>query len=281
MRWVLVCGAVLAAGCAPPQADTPDAPQLLMTRFTAPLAAADGLAFGPEGWLTFELVRGGTFLIDGRSGVAWQRSDDYRDAALIRSTDPLPPTYTVRVEVGEIAYDLDRVRGLPHRMTGADSPGDENGCYLLVIADAPPTEHYANGWWHQHRKIVIDVDNNVWGRGMPRPIFMIYVNRDNHLVAWDGGAGTWTDQWVRGLQYQPHGWYTVQVTRTATRWLLRAVDATGAVRQEAAVPVEAVWHAADRPDYLVLGDPHDNYYEGSMQIRAISLQTPAPAEAAP
>ena len=58
--------------------------------FDKSIEVYDGKSFGKDNQLTFELFRNGTFIIDGKSGHAWQKSDDFRDSAIIRSTNPLP-----------------------------------------------------------------------------------------------------------------------------------------------------------------------------------------------
>jgi len=259
----------LALGC---QGCFNPGPQFLSEDFSKPLKARDGLRFGEDGWLTLELTRKGTFIIDG-SGEAWQRSDSYQDAAIIRSTKRLPKTYTIEAVVGQIQYDLFNIGGLHSDPKDADGPMNENGCYLLAIADTAPRGHYANGWWHLHRKVVIDVDNNIWGSGMPHPIFMVYFDRNNELVSWNGLM--WNRAWRKAVEYKPEQWYIITIQRTNTQYILRIADANQEVLAQAAVSLEKVWHADENsPDYLVVGDPHENYYQGSMKIRSISLLTP-------
>ena len=81
-------------------------------RFSSPIIARNGSAFGPENKFTFSLDRNGTFIIDGKSGYAWEKSDSYRDSAIIRSTKPLPKTYKISVIIGDIDYGLDKIEGL-------------------------------------------------------------------------------------------------------------------------------------------------------------------------
>jgi hypothetical protein len=221
-----------------------------------------------------ELFRGGTFIIEG-SGTAWQLSESYRDSAIIRSTRPLPRTYTIRVVVGAIDYELEHVRRLPRDPAYAEGPETQNGCYLLTITDTAPTEHYMNDWWHRHRKVVIDVDNNVWGSGMPHPIFMVYFDDQNKLVSWDGRKVGWEQAWRKGVEYRPDAWYVVDIQRTDTKYTLSVSDEAGTLLARGSVLLGDVWHATDgSPDYFALGDPHENYYQGSMKVRSISLSAP-------
>ena len=67
--------------------------------FTKSTLAVNGKSFGKNNQLTFELFRNGTFVIDGESGHAWQKSKSYRDSAFIRSTNPLSKTYKIMVKL--------------------------------------------------------------------------------------------------------------------------------------------------------------------------------------
>ena len=247
----------------------------LTVDFSKPLVAKSGKRFGDNRWLTFELYRQGTFLIDGKSGVAWQRSESYRDSAIIRSAVPLPRTYKVSAVVGEVDYELEAAEEVEPDPDYTEGPGGENGCYLLAITDVLPAGHHTNDWWHKHRKMVIDVDNNVWGSGMPHPIFMVYFDGKNELVSWDGEKDAWQRAWKKAVEYDKRAWYRVEVERTQTHYVLSVYDEAGAVLKQGRVALADVWHAGpDYPDYLVIGDPHENYYQGSMKIKSIRLWTP-------
>ncbi len=238
--------------------------------FSKPITAINGRSFGKSGQLTFELYRGGTFVIDGRSGFAWQKSNHYGDVALIRSTEALPKTYKIRVIMGEIDYDLDRIAGLPQDPEYPQGPQNENGCYLLAITDENPSGHHPNLWWHEHRKLVIDVDNNVWGNGMPHPIFMVYFNQNNDLVAFDGLTQEWQTEWDKAVTYAPKAWYQIEVEKTDTQFILGIYDERGKLLQQGKVELTDIWHEDEsHQDYFVVGDPHENYYQGSMKIESI------------
>ncbi|MCM8794568.1 MAG: hypothetical protein NC819_02030 [Candidatus Omnitrophica bacterium] len=239
--------------------------------FGRPLRVRDGLRFGRNGEFTFELFRGGIFLVDGVSGYAWQKSDSYRDSAIIRSTQALPSTYRVAVEAGEIEYDLANIIGLDPDPDYKEGPQNENGCYLIAITDEPPAAHYTNDWWHRHRKLVIDIDNNVWGSGMPNPIFMVYFDAQNKLVSFDGKTNRWENAWRKGVQYEKGAWYRAEVAKTPSLYILSVFDGQGRLLKTASVEKEKVWHADSHPDYLVTGDPHENYYQGSMKIRSVEI----------
>lgn len=240
--------------------------------FDQELDVTDGAAFGPGGHFTFELYRGGSFVIDTKKGEASQISNHYGDVALIRSTDTLPAEYIIRVKIGEIDYGLDHLLGLSNDPLYREGPLNENGCYLIAITDQPPTEHYTNDWWHQHRKLVIDVDNNVWGHGAPNPIFMAYFDRNNQLLTFDGDRLEWVSQWTAGVRYEENQWYTVELQKTKEEYFYRIFDHEENLLRESRVFVDEVWHADEKySEYFVIGDPHENYYQGSFKIKNISM----------
>ena len=240
--------------------------------FKRRLTARDGQAFGKQGQLTFELYRGGTFVVDGKTGYALQKSEHYGDVALIRSTDPLPPTFQISVVVGDLDYDLSKIEGLPNDPQYPEGPRNENGCYLLAIVDENPSEPHTNIWWHQHRKVVMDVDNNVWGQGMPHPIFMVYFDRDNRLNAFDGQENRWTPEWRKAVQYEPSGWYRIELEKTRKKFIMTISQENGRVLARGEVDLKNIWQEDEsRHDYLVVGDPHENYYQGAFKIKSISI----------
>lgn len=241
--------------------------------FKEPISAQPGKAFGSEDQFTFELFRNGTFIIDGRSGHAWQKSDSYRDSAFIRSSQPLPKTYKIVITAGEIDYDLEKINGLAPDSEYPEGPQNENGCYLVTITDEIPQGHHTNIWWHQHRKITIDVDNNVWGHGMPNPIFMVYFNFDNKLRAFDGMENKWRPEWTKAVRYEPTAWYKFEIEKTKTHYITSIYEKNGNLLKQGKIGVDQVWHGqGDYPEYFVVGDPHENYYQGSLKIDRIDYQ---------
>jgi hypothetical protein len=241
--------------------------------FARPLAAANGRAFGLQGVFTFSMDQGGTFIIDGKSGFAWQRSDSYKDSAFIRSSQPLPKTYKISVVVGHIDYGLEKLDGLQNDPDFPEGPLNENGCYLLTITDTLPNAPHTNIWWHQHRKLVIDVDNNVWGHGMPNPVFMVYFDKSGRLMAYDGAQNTWQSEWNKAVTYQERAFYRVEVQKTLKEFILRIFMERGQLLKEGRVSLDKVWNEDPwHEDYFAIGDPHSNYYQGSMKIKEISLE---------
>ena len=246
--------------------------------FSKPITAGAGKSFGKDGAFTFELFREGTFIIDGNSNYAWQKSDSYRDSAFIRSTHALPETYKVSATVGDIDYDLSNIEGLSNDPEYKEGPRNENGVYLLAVTDKAPIGHHTNDWWHKHRKVVIDVDNNIWGAGMPHPIFMVYFDKDNDLVSYNGAMEKWQHKWLSAVHYELNKWYKVEIEKTKKEYIMRIYDEKGVLLKEAGVDISDVWHGDSRyPDYFVIGDPHENYYQGSFKIKSLSLLSPAPS----
>ncbi|HBO98096.1 MAG TPA: hypothetical protein DE315_05870 [Candidatus Omnitrophica bacterium] len=245
----------------------------VIENFSKPIKAVSGKSFGKDGQLTFELYRNGTFVIDGKSGYAWQKSASYRDSAIIRSTKALPKTYKISVVVGGIDYGLENISGLPQDPEYTEGPQNENGSYLIAITDTPPIDHHTNTWWHQHRKVAIDVDNNVWGHGMPNPVFMVYFDRENKLVSFDGEDNEWRKDWMKTMTYEPGKWYRVEIEKTKKQYILSVRTDAGQLLKSASVGLEKIWNADEyHKDYFAVGDPHENYYQGSMKIKEISMR---------
>ena len=49
-------------------------------------------------------------------------------------------------------------------------------------------------------------------------------------------------------------------------------DEKGELLKSASVDLKNVWHERElHDDYFVIGDPHENYYQGSMKIRSIAV----------
>ena len=91
-------------------------------------------------------------------------------------------------------------------------------------------------------------------------------------MAFNGETKEWQTKWTQGLTYQPKAWYQVEVEKTQMQYIFRVLDEQGNILQEAAVDLTDVWHAdSNHPDYVVLGDPHENYYQGSMKIKEITI----------
>jgi hypothetical protein len=143
----------------------------------------------------------------------------------------------------------------------------------LTVTNEPPVDHYTNLWWHLHRKLVIDVDNNIWGSGMPNPVFMVYFDQLNQLHSWDGTANTWVTSWTNGLTYEKDRFYKIELERTTTHYILSVSTEAGMLIESAMISIDEVWHGnPDHDDeYLVIGEPHENYYQGHSKIKSIEF----------
>jgi len=226
--------------------------------------------FGSKGWLTSQMFGNGRFEWNQARKTLTQVSENYRDSAMIRSSKPLPKTYRLSVVVGEINYGLENLEGLSKDPDFSEGPLNENGCYLLTITDTPPVEPHTNIWWHHHRKVTVDVDNNVWGHGMPNPIFMAYFNADNRLRTYNAKTKQWGPEWESALHYDPVQYYRITIEKTEDQYKYTLALENGKVLHRIEVPIKEVWRK-NEADYFVLGEPHMNYYQGSLKIKKIHL----------
>jgi hypothetical protein len=197
------------------------------------------VSYGERGWLTFELYgrdadsdgrldpvteHGGEFLIRNENGNCYLELNNkvHYDGAEVRSTDPLPSEYRIRLKVtpisaggkdkdaagkefwGKNGYsDVNESAG-PWRFNDQSTTPleawKENGFYFLTILDTKPMPHN-NVWIHHHRKVVIDSDNNVPGPNGPwswiwngqklinegsHPVSMLALDGSNFGSVWTG-----------------------------------------------------------------------------------------------
>lgn len=186
--------------------------------------------YGEGGWLTVELYGrdvdrdgapegGGRFASEG--GKAVLTSKRHHDAAILRSTRPLPRRYRVEVTVSKIrfggksgeswvsadrgklnGYDGDESGGPWRFRTGNPGPLPaitDNGVYFLCITDYARPAPHNNVFIHHHRKVVMDSDNNVppwsevWNPRTGRPeldgshyVAMIWLNGRSFGSPWVG-----------------------------------------------------------------------------------------------
>ncbi len=148
-------------------------------------------SYGRDGWLTVESygrgeknatapATGGKFVAG--NGKAKLIVPQPTDAAIIRSTKPLPRRYRVEVTVSDIKfgglnngswYEEGRINGYkqssrsPGPWSHEERPFSQNGVYFLCIADYPNPAPHNSVFWHHHRKVVMDTDNNNGGLLMP------------------------------------------------------------------------------------------------------------------
>ncbi len=238
----------------------------VIDNFSTSRTFTDGMQFGTCNALTAEISGSPTLAITNNRYLL-ATSPAKTDGFIIRSTKALPSTYKVAVDIGDIEFDL----------TNAND--EENGFYLPTITSAPgsPT---TNDWWHSNRKVHLDIDNNVWGAGGQHPIFMGYYNpssvtspdpSDEQLV-YDQSTRTWVKinaNWASAFNYQKNTWYTFEIEKTASTYFFRIYNAfSHALLQEASVPVSSVRTGSD---YLAIGDPHTNYYNGNVKMSNLRI----------
>ena len=229
-------------------------------------------------------------------------SPKHTDGMVIRPTVPLPATYRVCLKVGYASFGDGKPAGLNGYLGGeTDGPwsdGDaslENGFYWLTILDAIPRPHN-NLWIHHHRKVVIDSDNNkeawtnIWeGNGWvadgQHPIMMFGVDKTGDdedstgrpFLSWSHG-GLQPSGAIRAVDaYKDNTWYTACIERNPDAFVLTVSGDFkwgGQQTYVGTVPLHAVYQADPGiPDFFMFGDPHNNYYRGSVYYDDIKLET--------
>ncbi len=253
--------------------------------FDSPYTAMNNQTFGTNGWLTYRLINGGAMTV--ANGYVHLNAPDYWNAGLIRSTESLPAEYKVRTKVGYINYDLANYDAADY----ADSNFDhhrglyENGMYFLTITNDTCTgSECAENWWHYHRKMVIDVDNhlNETGPETFHPVFMVYMapqtNSGGNLLrtwtgsAWDSSAWNWNVAYT----YQYNSWYYAELEKKDGFITLRLYDGNKYLLEETTpVSFDKIFAITDPTEYLFVGEPHTDDYEGDVRIDEISLLVPS------
>lgn len=248
-------------GSVPPTISSPD----VIESFATPKTFTDGMKFGKCNALTAETSGSASLIADSNylMGTSAAKSGGF----IIRTTNALPATYRLTVDMGDIDFDL-------------TDPNDfEMGVYLPTITAVPgaPT---TNDWWHSFRKLHIDVDNNFWGWGGEHPIFIGYYDPSsltesdpaNGQLVYDQQTSSWVEintNWASALNYERNAWYTFEIEKTATTYFFRIFDAfSHALLREASIPISSV-RTGD--DYLAIGDPHVNYYKGHIKIKNLRI----------
>jgi hypothetical protein len=229
-------------------------------------------------------------------------SPKHTDGLIIRPTKPLPAKYRVCLKVGYASFGDGKPGGLNGYAGGErDEPwlnGDataENGFYWLTILDATPRPHN-NIWIHHHRKVVIDSDNNKdswtniwegksWVADGQHPIMMFGVDKDGWdssangrpFLAWSNGALQPSGE-IRAVDaYKDNTWYSACIERNANAFVLTVSGDFkwgGQQTYVGTVPLRSVYQTdTGIPDYFMFGDPHNNYYSGSVYYDDIKLET--------
>jgi len=228
----------------------------------------------------------------------------HTDATIIRPTRPLPPEYRVCVEVGYADFGdgkpgADNLNGYlggeKSEPWSNDNASQENGFYWLTILDSLPRPHN-NVWIHHHRKVVIDSDNNkkgwtsIWDGHEFRPtgehpVMMFALSREGKDDERIGKPfiSFSADQWqpvgkVRAADaYLDKTWYEACIERTVKRFTLSTSGKFmfgGTMRHEGSLETARIYEADTKPEYFMFGDPHNNYYRGTVYYRNVSLSVP-------
>ncbi|HEX3569749.1 MAG TPA: hypothetical protein VHU44_02905 [Acidobacteriaceae bacterium] len=238
-----------------------------------------------------------------RNHVLEISSPRHTDGIVVRPTSQLPGKYRVSLRVGFASFGNGKPG--PASLNGyaggeTDEPwsnGDaslENGFYWLTILDATPRPHN-NIWIHHHRKVTIDSDNNKeswtniwegknWVADGQHPIMMFGINRngdDNDstgrpFLSWSHGALQPSGQIRAADAYKDNTWYSASIERNENSFVLTISGDFkwgGQQTYVATIPVSSVYQAdAGIPDFFAFGDPHNNYYRGSVYYDDIKLE---------
>ncbi|MBD3258672.1 hypothetical protein GF377_09590 [candidate division GN15 bacterium] len=253
--------------------------------FDTPFEAQDGQTFGGDDWLIFQLINGGRITV--ANGYARLDTPDFWNAALIRSTNILPPEYKIRTKIGHINYDLTNYEQADYDHPDFEDHNGyyENGMYFLTVTnDICVGNECAEYWWHYHRKMVIDVDNhlNYGGGGETfHPIFMVYMDPatnsgGNLLRTWNGAvwdSSAWN--WNVAHTYNYDTWYYAELEKRDGHITLRLYDENKQIIESPpAIAFEHVFAMDDPTEYLYVGEPHTDDYEGDVRIDEITLLVP-------
>jgi len=227
-------------------------------------------------------------------------SPEHTDGTLIRTTNALGTRYQICARVGYMDFGMgDGANG--YNDQEAAEPWlqglamDENGFYFGAIYRDKPMPHN-NVWAHHERIAFMDSDNNtpgwssIWDPALRRffrsgwhPVIMAAVDgrgMENDLTGppfFAYAADGWnpSGQILAVDAYQEHTWYTVCVTREDNRLTMRISGEFrygGQTTYEARIDDASPVFRFQDPQYWCLGDPHINYYEGSLLIDDITLK---------
>ena len=231
-------------------------------------------------------------------------SPKHTDGTVVRPTNALPKKYRVCLKVGFASFGDGKpgaasLNGYAGGET--DEPwlnGDatlENGFYWLTILNAAPRPHN-NIWIHHHRKVTIDSDNNKeawtniwegknWIADGRHPIMMFGVDKDGGeddstgrpFLSWSNGALQPSGA-IRAVDaYKDNTWYSACIERNEDAFVLTTSGDFkwgGQRTYVGTIPVRMVYAAGEGvPDFFMFGDPHNNYYRGSVYYDDIKLET--------
>jgi hypothetical protein len=240
---------------------------------------------------------------DSNNHVLKISSPKHTDGTVVRPTNALPKKYRVCLKVGFASFGDGKpgsasLNGYAGGETDEPwSNGDaslENGFYWLTILDATPRPHN-NLWIHHHRKVTIDSDNNKeawtniwegkkWVADGQHPIMMFGVDKDGNdddstgrpFLSWSNGSLQPSGA-IRAVDaYKDNTWYSACIERNESAFVLSISGNFkwgGEQTYVGTIPVGSVYQAgAGIPDFFMFGDPHTNYYRGSVYYDDIKLE---------
>jgi hypothetical protein len=241
---------------------------------------------------------------DAHHHVLKMSSPQHTDGIVVRPTKELPKKYRVCLRVGYASFgDGKPGAGSLNGYAGGERDGPwlsgdatlENGFYWLTILDAVPRPHN-NLWIHHHRKVTIDSDNNkeawtnIWeGKGWVadgrHPIMMFGIDKDGDdndstgrpFLSWSNGALQPSGA-IRAVDaYKDNTWYSACIERNENAFVLTTsgdFQWGGQQTYVGTIPTRLVYQGGDGvPDFFMFGDPHNNYYRGTVYYDDIRLET--------
>jgi|GEM_PF-5008396 hypothetical protein len=223
----------------------------VIENFSEPLTLTNGTRFGKNNSLTY--MSSGAASADNSSlKYLNAAAPNKEDIFAIASSRPLPKTYKVSVDLGNI--------------NSAGKKVGSNGFELLDIMNGFPS--FEQGAIETGRKIAINNDNTdsnvtVYGAYFSdKHTFHTYNSSNDQWSSWDPIALCSADLW-----------YTFQVEKTDVNYIFSLFDTASATLIESfTIPISSVM-GPSLPDYLVIGDLFDYHGSGDMKIANICVQS--------
>jgi hypothetical protein len=256
---------------------------LYQENFDSAFEVSNGQAIGDDGWLTCQLMNGGTITV--ANGYAFINTSNFDMAALLHGTAILPDEYKIRAKVGYINYDVTNYEQADLDDTNFNDHGGalECGTYFLTLTDSLCAgDECEEDWWHLRRKLTIDCDGHINSDPpydtVAKPVYMAYMDPDtnsggNLLRTWDGSvwdSSAWN--WNAAYNYEADTWYYVEIEKLDSLITLRLYDADKNILEEpTAIEFIKINAIEDTMEYLYLGEPHTDDYEGDSRLDEITL----------
>jgi hypothetical protein len=225
---------------------------------------------------------------------------EHTDGILLRSSRPLGRRYRICARLGRLDVGSGEA---PNGYDDAERAGpwldntatDENGAYFGAIYRSVPIPQN-NAVAHHERLVFIDSDNNTegWTKQWD-PAARAFAGNGRHPIVLGAVPAKGDDRGINGKPflayaegrwhppgrlyavdaYRDRRWYTACLERDGDRIVLSLEGdfrIHGPVRYRAAIDLTTLDHR-DAPHYWLLGDPHTNYYEGSLLVDDVTLTT--------